>query len=246
MTGRQHRRQAAEGCVEHVHDGLAAGVDGCNAGWVLVVALPGGSTRVEVITVGFERIAKRRDLGLVVVDIPIGLPDKGPRQADKAARRLLGKRGCCVFPAPVRPLLHCVGWEEISAKRRDVEGKGATKQMAAIIPKIREADSIVDHRLQAKIREGHPEVSFAAMNDGIAIQSKKKKLAGRNERLALLRGYFSDVDARVEEYPAYKEDIIDAYAMLWTAQRLKRRSAKRLPADVIEIDPRKLHMEINY
>jgi predicted RNase H-like nuclease len=39
------------------------------------------------------------------IDIPIGLL-YGPRACDLTARKLLGVRGCCIFPAPSRAAVY--------------------------------------------------------------------------------------------------------------------------------------------
>lgn len=223
-----------------------AGVDGCKDGWIVAIADHDRSTRVELVKDGFEKIARRTTLGITIVDIPIGLPERGARSADIDARKLLKDRGCCVFPAPVRALLSCNGYESMSAKRVAIDGKKVTRQTAAIVPKIAEVDRAINRRLQLKIREGHPEVSFASMNGGKAIPEKKKTRAGREARLALLRRSFPDVDGWVSKFPTYKDDVIDAYAMLWTALRARNNCAQSLPADGVQRDDRRLKMEIIY
>ncbi len=190
--------------------------------------------------------ARRATLGITVVDIPIGLPQRGPRSADIEARKILEDRGCCVFPAPLRSLLDCDGQESMSAKRVAIDGKKVNRQMAAIVPKITEVDRALNRRLQLRIREGHPEVSFACMNRGNAVPEKKRTPQGREVRLLLLRNFFPDVDTWVARFPACKQDVIDAYAMLWTALRVRTKQAQYLPADCIQRDHRGLKMEITY
>src|SRR5207248_11510271 len=77
--------------------GGLAGVDGCRAGWV--VAADSGA----FVAASFAEILAER-FDLVLIDIPIGLPD-GPRACDLGARVLLGPRRSSVFPAPSRRLL---------------------------------------------------------------------------------------------------------------------------------------------
>lgn len=51
-----------------------------------------------------------------MIDVPIGLPDRGARECDKAARRRLGpSRGSSVFPAPIRRILAATSYIEACA-----------------------------------------------------------------------------------------------------------------------------------
>jgi len=202
---------------------MIVGVDGYKRGWIAAIDGPDGDTRIEVFAT-FSDIAKRAGFKLVVIDVPIGLPDLGPRCADVEARRLLKRRGCCVFPAPIRPLLKCHTHAQASQERRRLEGKGCSIQLSSIIPKIKEVDDLMatDIGLKSRVREGHPEVTFAVMNGGGAIPVSKHKSEGRKIRLELLQLWFGDqpraaVDTNSKEAC---EDIIDAYAMLWTARRI--------------------------
>ena len=94
--------------------GSVVGVDGCPAGWVCFhVDMQTRSTSVVVISKISELISASPRPILVGIDIPIGLPQKGPRACDMAARRLLGKpRSSSVFPAPVRATLVARNYEE--------------------------------------------------------------------------------------------------------------------------------------
>jgi hypothetical protein len=102
---------------------VLAGVDACRAGWVVALAGGTGSGGGAFDDVEVQVVATFAEvLGLgaatVAVDIPIGLPDAGPRVCDVAARRLLGPRRSSVFPAPVRAALdaHRRGWEATLAR----------------------------------------------------------------------------------------------------------------------------------
>jgi len=39
---------------------------------------------------------------LAAIDIPVGLPDTGSREADSVARKFIGPRASSVFPCPIR------------------------------------------------------------------------------------------------------------------------------------------------
>src|SRR5437016_6414156 len=171
-----------------------AGVDGCKHGWVVV------SKTSDVLTVQvasqFGMVLEDRHR-LVVVDIPIGLLEKGTRMADSAARQLLKRRSCCVFTAPTRPMLLCASYAEAKACRLSVDGKSLSKQSWAIMPKIAEVDILVDRHAQTRVREGHPEVSFAQLNLGRPLQASKHSSEGQRARIALLSEHFPDVSSFV-------------------------------------------------
>jgi predicted RNase H-like nuclease len=180
---------------------------------------------------------------VIVVDIPIGLLDKGTRLADCAARQTLKKRSCCVFTAPLRPMLACQDYLEAKVCRQTIEGKGLTKQAWGIVPKIAEVDRLVSPETQTRLKEGHPEVSFAQMNQGDAVRRSKHTIEGHQARTRLLTAYFPGVDFLIRQHARIAEDVIDAFAMLWTAQRIRDRRALALPGES-QKDSRGLVMQI--
>src|SRR5262245_26357278 len=83
------------------------GVDACKAGWV-GVALHGGAVTVHVAKTIAALVADVEvdgHLDAIGIDIPIGLPDTGRRQADVLAYTLVGPRRSSVFMTPVRAAL---------------------------------------------------------------------------------------------------------------------------------------------
>src|SRR5262249_60327010 len=84
-----------------------AGVDGCRAGWLLVLARSGdGEVRLRVVPRFAEVIAAREAPAVIAVDIPIGLPEQaghGGRAARHMGGPVLGARGSCVCLVPFRP-----------------------------------------------------------------------------------------------------------------------------------------------
>ena len=63
-----------------------------------------------------------------------------------------------------------------------------------IFAKIREVDAVfaTQPNLQRRVREVHPELAFAALNDGRTMENPKKTRAGRDERLRTLSQHFGD------------------------------------------------------
>jgi predicted RNase H-like nuclease len=221
---------------------MIAGVDGCKDEWIAAVDLGDGRTEIRP-PVAFRELFGDRELDLIVIDVPIGLVEKGPRQADVKAREFLRERGCCVFTSPIRPILDCRSWEEACRIRCEVEKKKISKQQFGILSKVREVDGVLRRIGTTNVFEGHPEVSFALMNGGAPILIGKKKREGKERRSKLISEYFSDADERIAEYPHHREDVLDAYALLWTARRIKRGEQRRFP-ETPELDRFGLRTEI--
>jgi predicted RNase H-like nuclease len=222
---------------------MIAGVDGCKRGWIAALDDEAGHTRVET----YESL---RDLlntrpRLIVIDIPIGLMEMVPRAADQAARALLRHRACCVFSAPYRAMLGAGSLGEACAIRERIDGKRCTQQAFRIIDKIKKVDELMTPAHQERVREGHAEVTFAVMCGGTPIEDRKKSAAGRATRVAVLRPFFPDLDASSMRLPqdVARDDVLDAYAMVWTARRVVAGTAHRLP-EVEQRDPRGLRVEV--
>ena len=214
---------------------LLVGVDGCRGGWV-AVSRQGRRfrwRRLRTLAELFEDPDQRP--AVVAVDIPIGLTDRGARLCDRAARERLGVRRSCVFPAPIRPLLSATSRAGASARRVRLEGKGVSCQAWAIVDKIREVDELLRRRPDCRpiVREVHPEICFAALNGGPPVAPKRTP-SGLARRIALLRTWCGDAvvqalgDRRALGCAA--DDIVDAFATLWTAARIQRGRAVTLPA----------------
>lgn len=177
--------------------------------------------------------------GIVAVDIPIGLLEAGGRLCDQGARRALApRRTSSVFSAPIRPALDALTHAEASEARARVEGKRMSIQAFRLLPKIREVDQALRARPgdAGRVFEVHPEVSFARLNGGIPLAHSKKTAAGRAERLARLVPAFGDAPARFVAERTKKDvaadDVLDAFAALWTARRIAAGTAEALPPDV--------------
>lgn len=222
---------------------MLAGIDGYKKGWVAAIEVRSGETVVRAYP-NFRSILDDGSLTLVVIDIPIGLLDHGARTCDVEARRLLGRaRGSSVFPSPIRSMLDVDTWEEACSRRVEKEGKKCTKQVAGILPKIREVDEGMTRAAQHRVHEGHPELCFTMMNQGKPMSFNKRTIQGQEERLSLLLRYFSDISMQLRGVSGAGIDIIDAYACLWTARRIIQGTAISLTADT-EVDRKGLKAEI--
>ncbi len=102
------------------------GVDGCKAGWLGVQLDENGQWDIGVVADALALWHRWATATLILIDIPIGLPDKSikSRSCDREARRLLGKPGAAsIFPLgkPTAPSIRrrsywrlgyavCVSW----------------------------------------------------------------------------------------------------------------------------------------
>jgi predicted RNase H-like nuclease len=230
------------------------GADGCKAGWIYAARnVRSGDVDFGVVAHAHSLLELRGRPAIVCIDIPIGLPDKGPRECDRLARSLLGwPRSSSVFPAPVRPALRATSRVEASRITEALDGRRVSAQGWALYDKIREIDALLgasaSHR--DRVREVHPEVSFRAWNGERAIEAGKKTSAGRAIRLRLAErwlgpGVLARARAGRRKYEVGDDDILDAIAALWTATRSSTGDARTLPA-VPPIDASGLPMRIVY
>jgi len=228
-----------------------AGIDGCRAGWL---CLTKDLVTGEIHSCILERISELLTLKprprIVAIDVPIGLKDSGPRACDLQARALLKfPRSCSVFPAPIRPVLTAKSYVETCQLGLKADGRKLNRQTWAIMPKIVEVDACLSAHLtlQRWIREVHPEVCFCAWNDNIAMVHRKKSSDGRAEREVLVEPrYGKEYQAVQPSLPRGQysnDDLLDAFAALWTAARVAAESATVLPANP-PLDSHGLRMEI--
>jgi predicted RNase H-like nuclease len=198
-----------------------AGVDGCRRGWVAMVK-DGATIESRLCASDEELLALFNSCAVVAIDIPIGLAENGPRSCDHHARRFLGRRSSSVFPAPLRPLLALRDFDEANRVSRDLQKRGISMQGFAIVPKVAQIDRLLQrHRhLRGRVYEVHPEVSFAAWNDHEPIAASKHSKEGLAARRVLATAYFGEDVLRSIPKHAGEDDVLDALAALWTAERI--------------------------
>ena len=85
---------------------LVAGADVAKGQWVVVVLRDGDFDHAIVTKNLTDFLGETQGLGVLAVDIPIGLPEgKEHRQCDLAAREFLRPRSSSVFSTPPRPVI---------------------------------------------------------------------------------------------------------------------------------------------
>jgi len=204
-----------------------AGIDGIRRGWMAMVK-DGASIEPRVCASDDDLVALFSECSVVAIDIPIGLADRGPRSCDHHARRFLGRRASSVFPAPLRPLIALRDYEEANRISRQIQQRGISKQGFAIVAKVAQIDRILQrHReLRGRVYEVHPEVSFAIWNDGEAIAASKHTAAGLAARRKIVEEHFGAIAPAPRG--AGEDDVLDACAALWTAERIAAGKSREL------------------
>jgi predicted RNase H-like nuclease len=236
-----------------------AGVDGCPAGWLVVVRPlddPAGAS-VHICATFAEVLALDPMPAVIAVDIPIGLPERailGGRVADVEARRVLGARRSAVFAVPARAAVMEADYRAscLLAYDRSDPPRKVSKQMFHIFPKIREVDALMTPALQPRVREVHPEVAFAALNGWTPLDLPKKVKSQPSEpglvlrrQLLIAAGYDAGVlISPFKRRDAGPDDLLDAAANSWSAARIARGEARRFPAGVSTVDAKGLTCEI--
>lgn len=187
---------------------------------------------------------------LILIDIPIGLPESGVRSVDREARQLLGRRRSSVFPVPVRTAVYASAYSEGTQINLAAVGKMFSRQLWNITPKIREVDALLttDAIAAAVIKETHPEVIFWGLS-GRLMQHAKHTDAGYEERITLLERYQPGsrnlVQTTLERYPRralVRDDVVDALA---AAVAAKLDHLESIPPNP-EVDAHGLPMQILY
>ena len=173
---------------------------------------------------------------IIGIDMPLGLVDRGDREADTAARKFLKGQSSSVFNSPPRPVLAAGDYSEAQVLSQRVNGKGISKQSFAIVPKIIEVDAFIDDE---RLFEVHPEVSFRLLNGGEMLAHKKTTWGGLHLRLALLQSNGIELpDDLGDANDVGIDDAVDAAAAAWSARRIGAGKAKQLPAEPAQRDRR--------
>jgi len=232
------------------------GVDGCLFGWISVELYKEKELEIRQFSSIEELWKQYNNAKLLLIDIPIGLKDKGslPRLCDIAARKFLtNKRSSSIFPVPCRSAVYASNYFAANKINRNLTGKGLSKQTWNITGKIREVDSLLIENNEAKkiFIESHPEICFVALNNGKTMKYYKKNESGIKERLSILN-LNSNFNISINDLEFQKtkmknvknDDILDAWILALSASKGKE-NLQFLP-EKYEFDSKGLPMRITY
>lgn len=231
---------------------LYVGVDSCPRGWFFVAINRVSEWQVGMAANITELWGLFAHAGLILIDIPIGLPWEGPRACDIEARKLLGSaRASSVFPTPARESILADNYRAACRINERILGKRLSRQTWGIARKIGEIDAFLHHFREArkKIRETHPELCYFGLC-GRTLKSKKRP-DGIAERLAVLEKHLPGARElfkfSVTTFPrsaVNQDDVLDACVASVTA-RYSENGLSTVPADP-DFDRQGLPMEIVY
>lgn len=205
------------------------GIDGCKRGWVAVVLRDHQTPSAHFLS-SIEAVDREvPDADVIGIDIPIGLPVHGTRQADRAAQAAVGPRRNSVFLTPVRAALEATTHAVATAIARELTGSGVSQQAFALRTKIFEVENWLT-RASCPVYEVHPEVSFAVMCGRPSAATKKtwQGIIDRRDALAAHGIVLDHIDPRVGAVVGV-DDVIDAAAAAWSARRALDGMASPLP-----------------
>lgn len=204
------------------------GVDACRRGWVAVSLDAPGPDGVRAAAVRVHEtlagVLEGDAAGVVGVDMPLGLLESGWREADRAARGLLGPRRSSVFAIPPRAVWAQPSYQAANQRCRELTGQGLSIQAWGLRVRLLEANryrGTCGHPLY----EVHPELAFCAMA-GAPLPQSKHTDAGRDLRRDLLR----QAGITIPRIPlAPVTDTLDAAAVAWSAWRIAAGRAVVVP-----------------
>lgn len=216
--------------VEQGRDVL--GVVATRSGWVGAhLDASGHGTPAIVARAGLQDlVALAGDVTVVAVDVPVGLPDDGPRDADKQTRSFVGSKGAAeVFTTPVRAAVYAATYGEANTLNREKVGSGVARQAYDRRAHIMEVDEHVRADLPYRLVETHPGAAFTELAGG-TLESKRRSAEGSAQRRALLAaaGIHAPTTAPIG---VSTEDMLDACAAAWTAHRVKNGQARSFPEE---------------
>jgi predicted RNase H-like nuclease len=213
------------------------GVDACRGGWVAVsLEVPSpAAARPPRALVRAVRVHGSLDgvlegtTDVLGIDMPLGLLESGWREADLAARGLLGSRRSSVFSIPPRAVWAEPDYASANRRCREQTGKGFNVQAWGLREKLTEANRYRE-TCGHPIYEVHPELAFCALSGG-PLALSKHTAPGRELRRELLAraGIVLQAAGPGRAVPPPAADTLDAAAVAWSAWRIATGQAVTLP-----------------
>jgi predicted RNase H-like nuclease len=207
----------------------AVGVDACRAGWVAVVLDDGLVTATRLAATLEQIVTAYPQARAIGVDMPLGLVERGWREADRLGAARLGPHRSRLFLVPPRAVWEAATHEEAVRRCRQLTDPpaGCSRQAWGLREKLLPANELYAAQ-QHRLFEVHPEISFAELNGGRPVAASKKTWNGQLARRALLGGVGISLGL-VTAGTVPPDDILDAAAVAWSADRIARGQASSLP-----------------
>ena len=200
------------------------GVDACRRGWVAISL--DRRLRVDAVRVhaSLAGVLEGDQADVVGIDMPLGLLESGWREADRAARGLLGPRRSSVFAIPPEGVWAEVSYQAANQRCRELTGQGLAIQAWGLRAKLLEADQ---YRLTCgpALYEVHPELAFGEMAGAPLVHSKHTAAGRELRREVLVQAGL--VVPQVLRAPV--TDTLDAAAVAWSAWRIATGQAVVIP-----------------
>lgn len=199
------------------------GIDGIPGGWVAVYLSDNGDQRFAYAKSAARLLADPYDRAMI--DMPIGLPERGYRQCDIEARALVGPR---VFLGARWGVWNFKTLGEANAHYWNQEGvgRGISMQLFCIREKLQELNEVP---VPPRLFEAHPEMIFWRIAG--RVLASKNTAKGRAERIEILK---EKGIGRVQRWLGQRhgtgigrDDLIDACACALAA----RDSTGRVPTN---------------
>lgn len=197
--------------------------------WIVVQLDGGRFDRAFMAPTIRAAVDDLRDAVVIGVDMPIGLPLPGQRRpADDEARTFVGRRWQSVFLTPSADLLEAPTHRQANESARAEGRAGVSAQAYALRRLVFEVQPVAEQ--DDRIREVHPEVSFAVANGG-PLRWPKSCWNGMVLRRQLLEAEGIAIpDDLGSAGAAGVADVLDAAIVAWSADRIAGGRAQSLPA----------------
>jgi len=232
----------------------SVGIDGTQGGWIAAI-LSNDVVTVEKLSPSVGEILSRHpDADSVLIDIPIGLPErKTDIRPDQELRNQLKGKASSVFNTPCRQAVYADDYEKANTINQERMRLGLSKQSHAICKGIREVDKFLQthHEWRNRLAESHPEYGFAVLNNGNPVLEKKSSYFGAVARIGILRKHLNNIDDLIEKIshdPVLKnhlDDVLDAVCLAIIGDMGVRNGFCTIPKDP-QKDQKGLLMQIVY
>lgn len=204
------------------------GVDGCKYGWCVAHGVERPNIR---LIQNISELCLLMPTKKVLIDMPIGLPDKDyGREVDTAARKLLRGKASSIFTIPCRQSVYASDYASANVLNRGELGKGLSIQAWNICKKIKEVDKfLLSGKSNIQFLEAHPELCFQFLNPSTSILPSKKIKAGQRDRAQILEYWHPGLkhiyESEQKKYfrrEVQLDDILDAMC-LWLVNYLSEK-----------------------